>query len=157
MQRQDYKDEFVAQAGLRKIIIPDVDNKHWQKLFNFLKKTETDLRFFIDDVEQVLPSSLEAVFEDNQHYYLLSLILDGVVLNCDFERIDTIVFRFDPGLITDVTKATLLFRVMSTFARRLGKVALMSEENKETSPIFRYEHGKGLIYLKLNKKFELYE
>lgn len=157
MQWQDYQDEFASRAGMMQIIIPDVCQTEWIKLVNFLRKTEVSLHFTVDgEMTELLPEITD-ILQDDTHKYQLSLVLDGVTLKCDLDRVDAMVFRFDATNIRDETKALLLFRVMSTFARRLRKIALLTGSNEEASPIFRYEHGQGLIYLKLGKKLVIYE
>jgi hypothetical protein len=144
----DYQHEFARRDGLQQIVIADVAPKDWQKILRFLQKTEVELTFYTDGVVSALPVNIEEIFADPGHQYLLSLRFDGLTLQCDFSRADAIVLRYDPAQITDETKATLLFRVMSTFARRINKVAVLSALDQETHPLFRYEHGQGLVYLK---------
>jgi len=50
MDWQAYKSEFTAGGDLRKIIINNVTYENWQKILNFLVKTEVTLNFFIDGV-----------------------------------------------------------------------------------------------------------
>ena len=157
MEWKEYQHEFIAECDLRQIIISNVTPQDWQKIFNFLKKTEVTLTFFIDGVKSALPSQIEQVFQEDNHHYLLSLVFDGVTLNCHFDRHEDIVLSFDPGQITNEAKAILLFRVMSTFGRRLRKVVVLTAVNREAQPIFQYEQGQGLTYLKLNKKLAPYE
>ena len=157
MDWKAYQNEFIADGNLRKIIINNVTQKNWQKILNFLVKTEVTLHFFIDGVRSELPSQIEDVFQKDKHQYSLSLIFNDVMLNCHFERYEDIVLSFDPGQITNEAKAKLIFRIMSTFGRRLNKVVLLTVENREEQPIFQYEPAQGLTYIKLNKKFTSYE
>lgn len=156
MEFGDYQHEFSAPDGLQQIIIADVSPKDWQKILNFLQKTEVELAFYIDGVKSALPAQIQDVLANHQHQYMLLLWFDDLTLQCDFARADAIVLRFDPAQITDATKATLLFRVMSTFGRRINKVAVLTAVNQEANPIFRYEHGQGLTYLKLAKTLAPY-
>lgn len=157
MEWEAYKSEFIADGNLRKIIIKNVTQENWQKILNFLVKTEVTLHFFIDGVRLALPPQIEDVFKKDKHQYLLSLIFDDVTLNCHFDRPEDIVLSFDPGQITNEAKAKLIFRIMSTFGRRLNKVVVLTAENGEEQPIFQYEPAQGLTYIKLNKKFAPYE
>ena len=157
MDWKAYQNEFIADGNLRKIIINNVTQKNWQKILNFLVKTEVTLHFFIDGVRSELPSQIEDVFQKDKHQYLLSLIFDDVTLNCYFDRREDIVLSFDPGQITNEAKAKLIFRIMSTFGRRLNKVVVLTVESREEQPIFQYEPAQGLTYIKLNKKFTSYE
>ncbi len=157
MDWKAYQNEFIADGNLRKIIINNVTQKNWQKILNFLVKTEVTLHFFIDGVRSELPSQIEDVFQKDKHQYLLSLIFDDVTLNCYFDRHEDIVLSFDPGQITNEAKAKLIFRIISTFGRRLNKVVVLTVESREEQPIFQYEPAQGLTYIKLNKKFTSYE
>ena len=152
-----YQHEFTAAEGLRQIIVTNVTPKDWQKLFRFLVKTEVALTLFIDGVKAPLPSQLADIVQQNGHHYMLALKLDAVTLHCDFARQNDILLYFDPGQISDEAKATLLFRVMSTFGRRLRKVVVLTAVNHESQPVFRYVPGQGLTYIKLNKQLALYE
>lgn len=157
MDWETYQDEFVADGSLRKIIIKNVTQANWKKLLNFLVKTEVSLQFFIDGVRAVLPSQIEDVLQKDDHQHLLALIFNDVTLNCSFDRDEDIVLSFEPGQITNERKAKLIFRIMSTFGRRLNKVALLTEESREEPAIFQYQPGQGLTYIKLNQKFKSYE
>jgi len=157
MDWKAYQNEFITDGKLRKIIINNVTQENWQKILNFLVKTEVTLHFFIDGVRSELPSQIEDVFQKDKHQYLLSLIFDDVRLNCNFDRDEDIVLSFDPGQITNEAEAKLIFRIMSTFGRRLNKVVLLTVESREEQPVFQYEPGEGLTYIKLNKKFTSYE
>lgn len=157
MDWKAYQGEFIADGNLRDIIVNNVTQENWQKILNFLVKTEVTLHFFIDGVSSVLPPQIEDVFQKDKHQYSLSLIFDDVTLNCNFDRHEDIVLSFDPGQIINEAKAKLLFRIMSTFGRRLNKVVVLTVENREEQPIFQYEPGQGLTYIKLNKKFTSYE
>ena len=152
-----YQHEFVSTDEPRQIIVRQVTFKDWQKLLNFLGKTEVTVIFFIDHVESMLPQQIESIFQNDVHQYLLSLVLDDVTLNCHFERQDDIVFGFNPAQITNEARAILLFRVMSTFGRRLHKVVELSAVNQQAEPTFRYEPGQGITYLPLNKKLAPYD
>ena len=157
MDWKEYQNEFTADGDLRKIIINDVTHKDWQKIFNFLTKTEVVLNFFIDDVKSALPSQIEDVFLKDPHHYVLSLVFDDVTLNCLFDSEKDIVLNFDPGQISNEAKAKLIFRVMTTFGRRLNKTAVLIDVNREQQPIFLYQPGQGLTYLKLDKKIAPYD
>ncbi len=156
MDWKAYKSEFTADGDLRKILITNVTQENWQKILNFLLKTEVTLNFFIDGVMSEIPSQIERVFQKEKHQYLLSLVLDDVTLNCHFDKHEDIVLSFDPGQITNEAEAKLIFRVMSTFGRRLNKVVVLTAENREEQPIFQYKPAQGLTYIKLNKKIALY-
>ena len=156
MDWTSYQHEFAAVDALSQIIVTDTTEQDWQKILNFLKKTEVGLTFFSDGVKTALPSPLAPVFRNDGHHYRLALLFDEVTLSCDFARQDAIVLRFDPHQITNEAKATLLFRVMSTFGRRLKKVVVLTAVNREAQPAFRYEPGQGLIYLKLARKLAPY-
>lgn len=151
-----YKSEFTADGDLRKIIITNATQENWQKILNFLLKTEVILNFFIDGVRSEIPPQIERVFQKDKHQYLLSLVFDDVTLNCHFDRPEDIVLSFDPGQITNEAKAKLIFRIMSTFGRRLKKVVVLTAENREEQPIFQYKPEQGLTYIKLNKKIAPY-
>jgi hypothetical protein len=157
MDWRDYQHEFDRQDGWQQIVIADVALKDWHKILRFLQKTEVELTFSIDGVVSALPVNIANIFADHGHQYLLALRFDGLTLQCDFARADAIVLSYDPAQITDETKATLLFRVMSTCGRRINKVAVLTALGQETNPIFRYAHGQGLTYIKLAKTFALYE
>ena len=152
-----YQHEFSNAGNPGQIIVTQVTFKDWQKLLSFLGKTQATVIFFIDHVESVLPQQIESIFQDDRHQYLLSLVLDDVSLHCHFDRQQDIVFGFNPAQITNEAKAILLFRVMSTFGRRLSKVVELSAVNQEAEPIFRYEPGQGLTYLPLDKKLAPYD
>jgi len=157
MDWKAYQNEFIADGQLRQIIINNVTQENWQKILNFLLKTEVTLHFFINGVRSELPSQIEDVFHKDKQQYFLSLIFDDVTLNCNFDRHEDIVLSFDPEQIRNEAKAKLIFRIMSTFGRRLNKVVVLTVENREEQPIFQYEPGQGLTCIKLNKKFISYD
>lgn len=157
MEWRDYQHEFDGEEGLHQIVIADVTPRDWQKILRFLQKTEVELTFYIDGVKSVLPARVDDILGTHGHRYLLLLRFDGLALQCDFVRADAIVLSYDPAQITDETKATLLFRVMSTCGRRINKVAVLTAQGQDSNPIFRYAHGQGLVYLKLATKLGPYD
>ena len=152
MEWGTYKHEFSAQDGLQQIIIADVKPRDWQKILSFLQKTQVELAFYIDGVKSALPAQIQDILENHERQYMLLLWFDDLSLQCDFSRTDAIVLSYDPAQITDETKATLLFRVMSTFGRRINKVVILTAMDQDARPIFRYEQGQGLTYEKLAEK-----
>ncbi|WP_455203710.1 hypothetical protein [Kaarinaea lacus] len=143
----DYKNEFDADGGLRDIYVNDTSLKDWQRFVDYLRKTEARLEYFVDNEVQALPAQIDEIFQSREHARLLSIDLGGVSLNCHFFVLDQIELDFDPGDIRSEAQAKVVFRLMSTVARVLDKVVILTYENEDQQPVFKYQPGKGLEYL----------
>ena len=151
MKWEGYKAEFTPDGSLRDIYIKDVDIDDWQSFIDFLRSTEATLDFYIEGEEAKLPDCIKNILLDREHPYLLSIRLDGVTVNCHFFTPVEIELDLDPQEIDSETKAKVIFRLMSTVGRVLNKQVILTPENAEEQPIFKYEPGAGIEYLVLNK------
>ena len=146
MNWDDYKNEFHADGGLRDIYVNDTSLNDWQRFVDYLRKTEARLEYFVNEV-QALPIQIDEIFQSREHTRLLAINLGGVSLNCHFFVLDQIELDFDLGDIRSEAQAKVVFRLMSTIGRVLDKVVILTYENEDQQPIFKYQPGKGLEYL----------
>lgn len=147
----EYKVEFIPDGSLRDIYIKGVDIDDWQSFIDFLRSTEATLDFYIEGEEAKLPDCIKDIVLDREHQYLLSIRLDGVTVNCHFFTLVEIELDLDPKEIDSETRAKVIFRLMSTVGRVLNKQVILTPENAEEQPIFKYEPGAGIAYLARNK------
>ncbi len=151
MNWEDYKIEFEPDGSLRDIYIKGVDISDWQTFIDFLRSTDSDLNYFVEGEPAELPSSIAEVVVSQDHPYLLTIGLDGVTVNCHFFIPEEIELDIDPREIDSEAKAKVVFRFMSTVGRALNKEVILTPENTEEQPIFKYELGAGIKHLALNK------
>ena len=148
---EEYKNEFEPDGRLRDIYLKDIDLYGWQSFIDFLRSTDAALDYYIEGVAAVLPTSIDKVVLDQDHPHLLSIHLDGVTVNCHFFLPEEIEMDLDPREIDNEAKAKVVFRFMSTVGRTLNKQVILTPENTEEQPIFKYEPGSGIKHLALNK------
>lgn len=151
MTWEEYKIEFEPDGSLRDIYIKDVDLNGWQSFIDFLRRTDAVLDYYVEGEAANLPTSIDKVVLNQDHPYLLSIHLDGVTVNCHFSIPEEIELDLDPREIDNEAKAKVVFRFMSTVGRTLNKEVILTPENTEEQPIFKYEPGVGIKHLALNK------
>lgn len=148
---EEYKIEFEPDGSLRDIYIKDVDLNGWQSFIDFLRSTDAVLDYYIEGVAADLPTNINKVVLGQDHTHLLSIRLDGVIVNCHFFVPEEIELDLDPREIDNEAKAKVVFRFMSTVGRTLNKQVILTPENTKEQPIFKYEPGSGIKHLALNK------
>lgn len=151
MMWEEYKVEFTPDGSLRDIYIKGVDIDDWQSFIDFLRSTEANLDFYIEAKAAKLPDCIKDIVLDREQLYQLSIRLDGVTVNCHFFTPVEIELDLNPQEIDSEAKAKVIFRFMSTVGRVLNRQVILTPENAEEQPIFKYEPGAGIEYLVLNK------
>ena len=147
----EYKFEFEPDGSLRDIYIKGVDLNDWQAFIDFLRGTEATLDYYVEGEPAELPASIAEVVIDQIHTHLLTIGLDGVAVNCHFFIPEEIELDLDPREIDNESKAMVVFRLMSTVGRTLNKQVILTPENTEGQPIFKYEPGAGIKHIAYNK------
>ena len=148
---EDYKIEFEPDGSLRDIYIKDVDLSDWQVFIDFIRCIDAALNYFVEGELTELPSSIAEVVVSQDHPYLLTIGLNGVTVNCHFFLSEEIELDIDPGEVDNEGKANIVFGFMSNVGRVLNKEVILTPENAEEQPIFKYEPGVGIKHLALNK------
>lgn len=151
MAWDEYQKEFEPDGAPREIYVKNVDLNHWQSFIDFLRRTAASLNYSVEGTPAELPTSIAEVILDQEHSHRLAIHLNGVTVNCHFFTPEKIKLDFDPREIDSEAKAKVIFRFMSTVGRTLNRQVILTLENAETQPIFRYEPGAGIEYLALNK------
>ena len=151
MNWEDYKIEFEPDGSLRDIYIKDVDLSDWQAFIDFIRGIDAVLNYFVEGELTELPSNIAEVVMSQDRPYLLTIGLDGVTVNCHFFLPEEIELDIDPRDIDNEGKAKIVFGFMSNVGSVLNKEIILTPENTEEQPIFKYEPGASIKHLALNK------
>jgi hypothetical protein len=137
----------INSSRILKLLIRNIEDDAWQKLFGFLLSTDAQLSLLKNESPSELPEKIESVLSDTQNHFVLSILLDGVTALGPLSGSDHIGLLINPWEIDDEAKARILFRLMSTIGRALEEKVLLVREHEEDIPVFEYVPGKGIEYL----------
>lgn len=143
----EYSHAFEPDGNGWLLRIRGVGPDDWQRLVDFLRRTDAVLSYSVDGREADLPPAVATLTTDRNRSHSLAIRLDQVSLECPALLGADFSCRVDPAQIDSEAKARILFRFISTVGRTLGRPVILSREGAESQPIFRYEPGAGLQYL----------
>lgn len=138
--------EFISDGIPRTISIDQTCLNDWQSLIDYLIKTDASLAYFVKGHTKKLPEHINENYFRPDGSCMLSIYLDGVQVICPFLEINNITLTFDPKEIDNELKAKVIFRLMSTVGRTLGKAVALYADNSRKRPAFTYQPGTGLEY-----------
>jgi hypothetical protein len=102
-----------------------------------------------------LPGDVGELFKRrDQEAPMLSVLAQGVHLNCHFFDETEIEFDLDPRQVTGQPELDGLVAFMRTLAVAVKKVALMTPENMHDVPFIRVPPSGGVEYISSDGSFE---
>lgn len=145
--REIIREAFYVDGGWRDIYILDTDIQDWQQLLTFLHSSIYSMEFFFDGQPTPLPEQVASVFElRNEHNTILHVDSEHLKLTSFFFTAEQIEFDLDPrdfqGERAEVQIARLLDFVR-TVGRLLCKAVILTPENNELDPLFRFSPETG--------------
>lgn len=149
MQSVDWSqasDLFAADGYGRSLLVDGLSLAHWQRYYNFLRKTEAELRFSADGQELPLPATLDESWFAPSRAATLHIRLVNLVLWCRLEETGHMRIDFRPEPIDGPLPLQLVLRTMSTLGRRLRRPVLLVHE-KDERPLLRYRPEEGFTLL----------
>jgi hypothetical protein len=145
MDWQKYKDEFTCDGSLRDIYVLKTNINNWQQFLDFLRSSNIPHRFGGEDNLEYL-NDLASYFEERSQHgsLILSIDLNGVILNCHFFIETEIELDLDPKDVTDEGKASGVFKFMENLSETLSIPVRLTPENTENTAIFEYTPGNHI-------------
>lgn len=134
-----YKDEFACDGSLRDVYVLNTNVAIWKQFLDFLKSSGIPHSFRGEERAEYL-DDLAAYFKKRSEHrsLILSMDVNGVIINCHFFTETEIEFDLDPKEVTGEDKANSLFQFMETVSNTLSLPIRMTPENTEETPIFEY-------------------
>lgn len=140
MNWNEYKKEFEWDGSWRDLYILHTDNTHWQSLIDLLQTTAYKTIFKVDNEIVTLPKNVAEIFQKSSEMsVLMSVELNGIILNCHFFTDEEIEFDIDPREIDSEEKLHQLFKFMRRLGQMFQKEVILTPENAQELIIFRYE------------------
>ncbi len=146
MKWQDYKDEFEVDGSLRDIYVLDTNVLHWQHLLAFFRSGVYKYSCTINCEQAALPLSAGEMFDAAYELRpLLSVNVGAAILNCHFFTKEEIEFDLDPSEIQSESQAEEVFAFMRQIGQILYKEVVLTPENAQDAPIFKFLPSVGQI------------
>jgi len=146
MKWEDYKVEFEFDGSWLDIYVLSTTVSDWQLLFDFLRSDVYEFSYTIDEEKTVLPILAKQIFDERQDFSpLLQVNLGSVVLNCHFFTDEEIEFDIDPREIQSERQAEAIFTFMRQIGQTLNKEVILTPENMQDAPIFKFLPSVGEV------------
>ena len=134
------RQDFESDGSLRDIYVLETRTSDWQRLLDHLRSSGRALRFSVDGLEQPLPTSASAVLALRaQSSPVLNLDVQGIDLACHFFTDTEIEFDLLPQQVRDEATLSAVLGFMTEIGSLLGKTVILTPENWQKSPIFKYD------------------
>ncbi len=139
MDWSKYKDEFACDGSLRDVYVLNTNVVIWKQFLDFLKSSGIHHSFRGEDSTEYL-ADLAAYFKERSELgsLILSIDVNGVIINCHFFTETEIEFDLDPKEVTGEDKANSVFQFMEIVSETLSLPVRLTPENTEETPIFEY-------------------
>ncbi|MGG0177499.1 hypothetical protein [Gottfriedia acidiceleris] len=141
---------FFVDGSLRDIYILDANMDDWQKLIDWLCLSDWGIEFYIDGQKNtnIITNGSKLFEEKKNKSVLMSIDINGVLVNCHFFGEDEIEFDINPQEIIGLTEASSVFEFMSKLSNILGKEIILTEENLLENPLVTVKsNGTLLIHI----------
>lgn len=131
----DYKEIFgVAERGeLLDMVVLDVTFNDWEAFLEYLS-TQYQILYEESGIPRPLPK-VDVIFERYAETPVtVKVCFPGFTVNCFFFDVDKIEMDILATDINSVSRADLVFNLMSDVARLLGKPVIMTPEGSDVAP-----------------------
>lgn len=130
------KADFAADGSLRDIYIENATIDDWKLVVDIIQRGDYGARLQRGGGDVAMPDNFESLF-DTEDRHFLRFRVSGVGLDCHFFAPGEIEFSFGPDEVTE-DKLHGLLAFMIDLGDATDKAVIMTPENCEESPIFRY-------------------
>jgi hypothetical protein len=136
--------EFLFAGGLIDVYIDNTTHEDWQRLLDFVKSSDLDWKFTVNQAPAALPSSIRSIFNIRESAVpCLSITLGSIDLRSYFFLPVEIDFDIDPREESNVQSLQRLFQLLQDFCNLLGKdVVVTPEGGRSITP-------DGAVYMTL--------
>jgi hypothetical protein len=146
MNWNEYKKEFQWDGSRRDLYVLHTDITHWQSLIDFLHTDAYKTVFKADNKIVAMPTDIAEIFKKRDEIsMLMSIDLDGIVINCHFFTDEEIEFDIDPREINSEEKMRQVFEFMRRLGRMFQKNVILTPENAQELIIFKYELKTDMV------------
>ncbi|PGS49177.1 hypothetical protein [Bacillus sp. AFS041924] len=138
---------FFVDGSLRDIYVLDVNLDDWQKLIEWLRLSDWAIQFYIDGQKNTNKiTNVSKIFEEKKKKsVLMSININGVLINCHFVVEDEIEFDINPKEVIGLSEASSVFKFMSKLSNVLGKEIMLTEENFLEHPLVTVKSDGTLL------------
>ncbi|MFC4323231.1 hypothetical protein [Litchfieldia salsa] len=139
---------FYVDGSLRDIYVFNVSLSDWQKLFDWIRLSPWEVIFYKDgQVTLYKGTDVAKFFEEKESngIHLMSININGVLVNCHFFSESEIEFDIDPKQVNSMSDANIVFEFMKKLSKMLGKESILTEENTPEYPLVTSESDGTLI------------
>ncbi|MFF3024832.1 hypothetical protein ACFVRR_19620 [Gottfriedia sp. NPDC057948] len=138
---------FFVDGSLRDIYVLDVNLDDWQKLIDWLRLSDWAIQFYIDGQENTNKiTNVSKIFDEKKKKsVLMSININGVLINCHFFVEDEIEFDINPKEIIGLSEVSSVFEFMSKLSNVLGKEIILTEENFLEHPLVTVKSDGALL------------
>lgn len=136
---EDVPEVFEVDGSWRDIYVLGTTTADWDVLLSGLRAQYSNrVRYIPHETPSELPAHSEGIFRVRADFSpLLSIDLDGLILNSHFFWSEEIEFDMDPRGLTPANFAELL-EFLRWIGKRLRKVVLLTPENRQNIPLLAY-------------------
>ena len=139
MNWDEYKKEFEPDGSLRDLLISNTDVSNWQRLIDFLQRDKYHITYKENNRTVLMPRDIRDIFQKrNEMPILMSVEVNGIIINSHFFTAQEIEFDIDPQEINNEEKLDQLFEFMREIGWLLQKEVALTPESYEAETIFRY-------------------
>lgn len=142
MEWSKLQSEFEWDGSLRDIYILNTTLADWRSAISALSESGLPLSFKTQGAVSPLPTDVSDVSDVSDVFDsgdgLLSINLDGMLLNCHFFSADEIEFDLDPREVTPADRARALVGFMELLGNATGKPVILTHENAREAVILQW-------------------
>lgn len=132
-------EDFAWDGSLRDIYVQGTSLDDWERVLRLVQYGPYQAQLFADDVLQPFPRDVRQLFGDSSaRPWRLWFSVEGVHLKCHFFTHEEVEFDLDPREVTQANLPALL-RFMAELGDATSKPVVLTPENFQERPIFRYE------------------
>ena len=129
------KHEFTWDGSLRDLYVERTDLEHWQALLEFLRERQYSVSYQRGGQNEPVPVAAADVFADREKTHVLSITVDGILLNSHFFSPEEIELDIDPREIHDNSRFATLCHFMCELSKCLRRDILLTHENLKGAQI----------------------
>ncbi|HTO68974.1 MAG TPA: hypothetical protein VMR31_03865 [Myxococcota bacterium] len=137
---------FEPDGSLRDIYVFSTTIQDWQAVLDEVRRAGFRLKFEVDGVPAPVPIDVASTF-DRSATRMLSIDVDGIVVNAHFFTQDEIELDIEPREVDSAKRFKSLRRFLALVGRSTKKPVVLTEESLPEEPLLRYEPDSDALVL----------
>lgn len=149
---------FKNDGSLRDIYILSTKLEDWQLFLDFIKEEKWKVEFYKDSqrTNYIGFNAAELFIKKKNYVTKMTVILEGLSVNCHFFSEDEIELDIDPVEVNSISRAESIFYFMVELANRLNREVRITPENLPNHSLVRCRPKTSTIeYVLTGKQFQL--